>query len=149
MHGEHGKLQLKKSCIIVSGVHTQAVLRMSSVPRSFTVGIQSHCWLHWDGHFVSFLRKLLQSTTTNQIPFTLVTAFEKNVGVKICLYIQLAGMGRWVEAGREELKRRRKYRMQSALALTFRTVVLQERIFKSHRLQPLQSASRGPESDSK
>lgn len=55
----------------------------------------------------------------NQVPFTLVIEFEKNLGVKICLYIKLGGAGRWVEEGRKELKWRRKYRMQYALALTF------------------------------
>ena len=55
----------------------------------------------------------------NQVPFTLVTEFEKNLGVKICLYIKLAGVGRWVEEGREEWKQRRKYRKQYVLALTF------------------------------
>lgn len=44
----------------------------------------------------------------NQVPLTLVIAFEKNLGVKICLYIKLVGVGRWVEEDREELKWRRK-----------------------------------------
>lgn len=55
----------------------------------------------------------------NQVPFTLVIESEKNLEIKICLYIKLTGVGRWVEEGREELKRRRKYRTQYVPALTF------------------------------
>lgn len=55
----------------------------------------------------------------NQIPFTLVTEFEKNLEAKNCLYIKLAGVGKWVEEGREELKAEEEIPMQYVLALTF------------------------------
>lgn len=55
----------------------------------------------------------------NQIPFTLVTEFEKNLEAKNCLYVKFAGVGRWVEEGREELKAEEEIPMQYVLALTF------------------------------
>lgn len=59
----------------------------------------------------------------NQIPFTLITEFEKNLEAKNYLYIKLAGVGRWVEEGREELKAEEEIPMQYVLALTFWTII--------------------------
>lgn len=51
----------------------------------------------------------------NQIPFTLVTEFEKNLEAKNCLYTKLAEVGRWVEEGREELEAEEEIPMQCVL----------------------------------
>lgn len=79
----------------------------------------------------------------NQIPFTLLTESEKNLEAENCLYIKLAGVGRWVEEGREELGSGGGNTNAVCAGFDLLNYKLKVRIFKSHWLQFLHRPCQG------